>query len=407
MVDIRLHIFYLIKYMQTVDSEFNADNLEQTIVLDAINRAIARFSDVQLNASTTEDINDWTDTMDESDISSESNSQSKRPKRSGTSRSRMRTIRRSNSDSPNSNNEFDHISEISLPDEEYMEEDIESQSINDFIQEENQCPICAQSFNNEFALVDHQMIVHENVHYDNYVQIDPESIPTNCDGLYECPICQNRYNNIFQLSQHFEFGHGNDYEELSTLDETEESGNFPGFDVLEKIGFIVEPGKQETINLIKSDKCCSLCYDNFSKCTGIPLHCKDYIDGYSSDSEEDIINYEQYSSVCDCDINRQSAKRWSSKRQSHRISKPIHLQFHELCERQHMSKSPLLVSCCSTYVCKECIILYTENNIDLTCPFCRRDLEDIDELYVTITEPEKHNKKSWKKWWRRHLEIFE
>jgi hypothetical protein len=115
------------------------------------------------------------------------------------------------------------------------------------------CVKCNEIFNNNLEFDNHKCSKSKLIH-----DIQP-IIKSESSGKYECPICQLKFTNSFILGEHFILDHNN-YDVLCSLDNYQHNG-FPGFDILEKIGMIME---LPIINYHKDNSICEICRHNYT-----------------------------------------------------------------------------------------------------------------------------------------------
>lgn len=300
------------------------------------------------------------------------------------------------------------------------------------------CTQCTQTFRDEISLNDHFLLVHHQSdnsdseteysdsdsesdadgictcrrcgklfqnddEYEKHIcdanRKDVDAIPSNPFGKYSCPICKKKYSTNNILGEHFIRAHNN-YEALTELDSRETDYGFPGFDILEQIGFIDIP-KDGKINVrFNSDKICSVCYGHYKNKTDSAdiISENKIISGYVSDSAINTIKR----FIIRRQYNKYIGDDYEDECDEYLVDDEQLLEFFERYDQK--VNLPVFMSCCSASICKPCLESYVRMCNKLVCPYCKKDGEREDLDFILIVEPTKYNKEIWINWWKKHLD---
>jgi len=220
---------------------------------------------------------------------------------------------------------------------------------------------------------------------------DIDNIPTSINGKFPCPICSNKYSTDNLLGEHFILTHSN-FEEYTALDKKEICDGFPGFDILEHIQMIDSVDKSEW-----HGQMCTICYRYFKNSEDVynvtdiddsNLKLNDLLKHNFSDS--DLLIYDTPSIDYNSDLitnTNTNTYSYSLKNVFNRRMKVIDDDLVEIINyMRKLEILPYKMICCHTLICNDCL----KNNImisnSITCPFCKRDHENMDLDYIRIYE---------------------
>jgi uncharacterized C2H2 Zn-finger protein len=69
--------------------------------------------------------------------------------------------------------------------------------------------------------------------------------------------------------------------------------------------------------------------------------------------------------------------------------------------------SPIKMTCCKNFICKNCVKSYMSISDSLLCPYCLFDHTQTNKTFIIFIDMcETIDKKRWIDWWHRHIDIF-
>lgn len=286
-------------------------------------------------------------------------------------------------------------------DDETMTEDDNNENDNE--EKKFICEECGCENNDYISLVDHTMIYHDKYYKDEYVddylsnksnKVEDEDINENINtdedlnGKFECIVCNKKYASVFHLGEHFTNDHTN-YETLNSLDNYIRRDGYPSFDILRHLNMIrIEPYKKIE-DFRKSKIKCNICNGN-------------YHFSYKLKCNKNKINFND-----DMILNKK-IKHFNITKDDNTLDEIIikDVDLIKMNDEIKKLKHPITLTCCNNIICNLCLVDHLKNKNDVICIYCLKDFNDYDNKFIEIMEPEQTNK-SWKKWWKKHKDLFE
>jgi hypothetical protein len=245
-----------------------------------------------------------------------------------------------------------------------------------------ECDMCDSNFETEGALDDHMLQMHAINTNDSGDDTDNEEHVVEINHQitqnisYLCPSCNLGFRTQFHLGEHFTQNHQS-YQDQTLLDNNVKDASFPGFEILEHMDVITIPTRKKISMLIKNETCCDIC-------------CKLYA----------IYNYKN--------IDKMEKRRITMHDLDQLLHKPTHgvsIYDEDLDNKMTTRSYPIIMMCCDNIICNNCIKTYLMSSAYIKCPFCNNDHTKYNIKHIKIIDPITYDKKAWMKWWRKNDKI--
>lgn len=246
----------------------------------------------------------------------------------------------------------------------------------------HKCGVCKTDFNDLIALMDHNLIYHDNVFGDdvswnckycnkmfiyeddmlNHIKNDHsnnqeiDSVQYKQSSLYVCNTCGEEFTNHFCYGEHMSEEHVT-YSELIELDNKTVGGSFPGFYLLGRIGMVKKPALDN--KYLKDLDVCQICLEKYND---FPMSHDDNIESIESTKSTKFKTFK-------CDMNL-------------------------LCYDK-IKISPYILTCCNNFVCSQCLKNYCEINYNIKCMYCG-SIHIKNDDYIYYSDNDTKIEKAWK-----------